>query len=149
MNIAFFNCSNEILIDLLQRDLIKSNYWRGNEYDIYRCYYIYDIDTSFFLGVVQLTLNNYSNNKRYAYVDMIEVCSNIRYNGYGKAIIEAIFRQFNLVTIYGEAIPNAIEFWYKIGADFEMSKAELNRYYNENLSACFKLKKSRFMKKMR
>lgn len=81
------------------------------------------------------------------YVSMIEISN--KYNQLGTKTIKALFDLYDDTEIItGESLPQAIEFWYKIGASFDCDEEHLSldELLNFEMSLSFSLNKEDFLK---
>jgi predicted acetyltransferase len=70
---------------------------------------------------------------------MIELFPNKRGKGIGNETVEKLFDKTDWKDIHAEALSDAIPFWRKLGADFNMTDTKLKECCNKGYSADFTL----------
>ena len=144
-DIVIVKFKNNITREFIQTcisELTFPKFWLSDESDISDTYAILINDT--LVGFIEFQIENYKNGRRYANIAMFEILNKYRGRGFGRLIVSELFKQFRLVTLYGESANIAIQFWYRLGANFDMSDEKLCKYLNQGYSASFKLTKNSF-----
>lgn len=142
MIVKFKNNITREFIQTYISELTFPKFWLSDECSISDVNAIF-IDNTL-IGFIEFQIENYKNGRRYANIAMFEILGKFRGRGFGKLIVSELFKQFRLVTLYGESANIAIQFWYRLGANFDMSDEKLCRYLNQGYSASFKLTKNSF-----
>lgn len=100
------------------------------------------------IGFTVLNLEKARNGHVIAYVNFLEISMKFRNKGLFLAVLDAVYTlkldNTFVSCIYGESTPSAIPIWYRVGANFEMSKTKLENYLLWGYSACFKLSSTKF-----
>lgn len=129
MVVKFKSSITREFIQRYMSELTFPKFWFSDESDIS------DVDAIFIngtlVGFIEFHIENYKNGRRYVNIAMFEILNKYRGRGFGRLIVSELFKQFRLVTLYGESANIAIQFWYKLGADFEMSDEKLCKYPNQ------------------
>lgn len=123
------------------------NVWRDNLPNVCSIYYKNKV-----VGFISYGLYTpYKNKKHYQlYIYMVEVLPQYRYRGLGKQLIKSLLFDSNMfqgkciMSITGEALAEAIYFWYDLGANFEKTINKLEIDIQNGYSAAFYLSKRGF-----
>lgn len=128
--------------------MVRNSFWTSSECDPTILYMIL-IDKSP-AGFLMASIETFKNNHKCLTIHMIEIFGNYRGRGtYGKDVIYNIFKKFGVSSIKGEAIANAIPFWYGVGANFSCARNKLQDLYEDGYSCCFTLSKGSFLKEVK
>lgn len=134
----------ELISKFVEENSLNS-YWseiintaKGDDYsgDLYAIYQNDEI-----VGCVEVFLG--ADN---LYVSMIEVSDT--YNHIGRNTIKLLFEMYDDIdVITGESLPEAIGFWYTIGASFDCDEEEpsLDELYELEMSLSFSLDREKFL----
>lgn len=126
-------------------DLRHVDWWLNEKVLDNNLYYI--MSDKKVVGLIKVNFGKNSNNRKFAYVDYIEIFKSLKGYHFGIATVSKLFDSVS--EIYGESYPDAITFWYKLGANFEMSKRKLmDEYLRCGYSACFRLSRVVFKRKV-
>lgn len=79
------------------------------------------------------------------YIDMVEIFGKYQGHGIGRALVQNLFLNGQvyfgkrIMSISGESLASAIDFWYSLGSKFYVSDSKLEYYKEECESAAFVL----------
>mgnify|MGYP001060663010 FL=1 len=62
----------------------------------------------------------------------ISILEESRRQGFARKVIEKLLEVEGVFEIYGDAVPNSIEFWKSVGGDFEGEEDSLETYIEED-----------------
>lgn len=137
----------------LQEYLNKYCFTLGMDvWDINTLWGIYD-SSGKIMGLLSFNIDKAKNNTYYLYINGIEIASLYTKLGVATSVLNYLFTQsvdgkHKITNIYGESRPDAIDFWQRVGANFDMSDKKINMYKDEGYSAAFCLSSKRFYRYM-